>query len=302
MSKSLIRKNQLHPDISDLIGDYGSNFFVTPSQLNSGVNSIQSVYITGFQNVSGVKNFNNRPTFSGIGLATTGDIISSSIQPLKNGQDVVTFLNATYFPSQYATIGLSIPSTLLELGTSYSNVPYVVTVQQNESTSISNLLLKSGNNTVRTITTPIVGTTTYTITPELLLKNTSTLTASLTVNNNGSISNPSSSVEVIFVAPSWKGQGANGLTNGVQTMTKYLNTKANRTFRFDTTNNHFYYAYPSGWGPLSSIIDPNNFPITTSFSSTTVNLILADSTPYPYRIYQSIIASTNPNFNITFNF
>jgi hypothetical protein len=33
MSKSLIRKNQLHPDIADLVSQYGNDFFVTPDEL-----------------------------------------------------------------------------------------------------------------------------------------------------------------------------------------------------------------------------------------------------------------------------
>ena len=48
MSRSLIRKNQLHPDIADLVGQYGSGFFVSDEQV---------VYISGNQTISGVKTF-----------------------------------------------------------------------------------------------------------------------------------------------------------------------------------------------------------------------------------------------------
>lgn len=48
MSRSLIRKNQLHPDITDLVGEYGSGYFISNQQV---------VFLTGDQTVSGTKFF-----------------------------------------------------------------------------------------------------------------------------------------------------------------------------------------------------------------------------------------------------
>jgi hypothetical protein len=59
MSRSLIRKTQLHPDINDLVGQYGSGYFIS-SEL--------AVYITGNQIISGDKTF----------IATTNTKISGS--------------------------------------------------------------------------------------------------------------------------------------------------------------------------------------------------------------------------------
>ena len=56
MSKSLIRKNQLHPDIADLISGYGSQFFIGNSQ---------AVFVTGNQTIGGYKVFTNRTIISG---------------------------------------------------------------------------------------------------------------------------------------------------------------------------------------------------------------------------------------------
>ena len=54
MSRSLIRKNQLHPDVSELISQYVGN---------------QVVYVTGNQTISGIKTFSNTGVFtSGIDL------------------------------------------------------------------------------------------------------------------------------------------------------------------------------------------------------------------------------------------
>jgi hypothetical protein len=75
MSKSLIRKNQLHPDINDLVGQYGSGYFssnnstvlITGNQTISGVKTFATgifapnlVYNTGNQTISGAKIFPNK--------------------------------------------------------------------------------------------------------------------------------------------------------------------------------------------------------------------------------------------------
>jgi hypothetical protein len=326
MPKSLIRKNQLHPDIADLISGYGEVYFINEQELNSGLapltqaiqnNNISgAVLISGNQVISGIKTFNSRPLFNGSGLATTGEIGGSTIfsgnrtitrTSFPNninvgGNDIATFLNNLFFPFQPATISLGSYS-LQELGNTYSNIPYVVTINQNAETSIYNLELFSGSSILRQVVTPSFGTNTYYITPTALsLKNTATLKAKVSGNNNGSPTELSSEQQIEFVAPSWYGTGVNGIKTGVKNMTKYLNTKGNRTFTFNTLDGYFYYAYPSGFGQLSSIIDPSNFTITNAFSSTTDSLTLSDGTSHPYRIYQSINSTTNSNFNITFNF
>jgi hypothetical protein len=75
MSKSLIRKTQLHPDISDLVGEYGSGYFLSLDVSGELVNNLSEVIsgdfentvrITGNQTISGEKIF---ATKVGIGEA-----------------------------------------------------------------------------------------------------------------------------------------------------------------------------------------------------------------------------------------
>ena len=78
MSRSLIRKNQLHPDIADLISGYGDNFFVNNSELNSLVGNFlitgqNIVLTTGDQTISGIKNFATRPIVNGTGVLLSGE-------------------------------------------------------------------------------------------------------------------------------------------------------------------------------------------------------------------------------------
>jgi len=136
MAKSLIRKNQLHPDIADLVSGYGSNFFISQSNLTATGYNLQTqinnlgntyvtrsngqfnnrptvngtgvllsgevaglpntiIYTTGNQTVSGTKNFITRPTFSGLNLITTGDLVDLELQILGLENIVYTTGNQT---------------------------------------------------------------------------------------------------------------------------------------------------------------------------------------------------------------
>ena len=80
MTKSLIRKNQLHPDISDLVSGYGDNFFITPAELNSTIIAAQSaqgaVLISGNQTITGIKTFVSRPIVNGTGVLLSGEVVA----------------------------------------------------------------------------------------------------------------------------------------------------------------------------------------------------------------------------------
>jgi len=70
MSRSLIRKNQLHPDINDLVGQYGSGYF---SSNNS------TVFTTGNQTIGGKKTFATG-IVSPLGIGNPGDLSDAEIQ------------------------------------------------------------------------------------------------------------------------------------------------------------------------------------------------------------------------------
>lgn len=82
MSRSLIRKNQLHPDISDLVRDYGNNFFIdienliqTGSVLSLDISTTGTILQTQINNLGNTYNgqFNNRPTVNGTGVLLSGE-------------------------------------------------------------------------------------------------------------------------------------------------------------------------------------------------------------------------------------
>jgi hypothetical protein len=83
MAKSLIRKNQLHPDINDLVGEYGSGYFISIASSGDIINSLEQVVsgdfantvrTTGSQIISGNKTFIERPNINGTGVLLSGEI------------------------------------------------------------------------------------------------------------------------------------------------------------------------------------------------------------------------------------
>jgi hypothetical protein len=86
MSRSLIRKTQLHPDIADLISGYGDLFFITPSELNQALQDVTtsgSVLITGNQTISGIKTFTTG-IFAPNLVYNTGDQTISGVKTFAN--------------------------------------------------------------------------------------------------------------------------------------------------------------------------------------------------------------------------
>ena len=70
MSKSLIRKNQLHPDIADLVGEYGSGYFISNNS---------TVFTTGNQTIGGKKTFTTG-IVSPLGIGNPGDVSDAEIR------------------------------------------------------------------------------------------------------------------------------------------------------------------------------------------------------------------------------
>ena len=97
MSKSLIRKNQLHPDIADLVSGYGNDFFITPVELAQALLGLEAdlplngiVYTTGNQTIEGDKNFLSRPKVNGVNVLLQGETINDQNIVFTTGTQTIT--------------------------------------------------------------------------------------------------------------------------------------------------------------------------------------------------------------------
>lgn len=142
MSRSLIRKTQLHPDVSDLVGEYGSGYFISNQTV---------VYQTGNQTISGVKTFVSSGIFnSGIDLGGsrllnfTQDIVNVNSNFLISGNFNSDFVLANSSSQITGTIVSGNPigfnASLIQIGLGNVRI----------TGSGSNVIINSFNNRFRT--------------------------------------------------------------------------------------------------------------------------------------------------------
>lgn len=76
-------------------------------------------------------------------------------------------------------------------------------------------------------------------------------------------------------------------------LTKDLSTKSNKTYSFDTANQHMRIAFDSSYGNLSSILDPNGFETISGWKKTIVG---------NYTVYTADLRTTDTGAAYTFKF
>jgi len=113
----------------------------------------------------------------------------------------------------------------------------------------------------------------------------------------------SANVTYSFVYPYYHGCGAPGRTaSQVAAMSKsIINSNANLNRSFTSLNGDVYYfAYPTSYGALTSILDENGFETFADWTLRTENITGLDGNPVSYRIYESdnpvVAGSTNFTF------
>ena len=107
-----------------------------------------------------------------------------------------------------------------------------------------------------------------------------------------------------FVYPYYVGACSDGVAIDetlVKGLTKKIESKGNKSIAYTTNNERMVFAYPSSYGTIKSIIDPNNFDVTASFVRSTINITGLDGTAQSYYVYVNS-ASTQSNFTMKFNY
>ena len=87
----------------------------------------------------------------------------------------------------------------------------------------------------------------------------------------------------------------------IEGLTKKVETKGNKTIAYTCDNQKMVFAYPKAYGNLKSVIDPNNFDVTGTFTKQEVSITGLDGTAQAYYVYVNG-ASTVNNFNMKFNY
>lgn len=160
------------------------------------------------------------------------------------------------------------------------------------------------NNVVIDITTYTVvknsdTSATITLTVPLLLDGTEDLNIKVNVIIGGNTI--STNKQFSFVNPIY--YGVSNINTGLDIVAlvssgfKEIKAKSTLSHSYTASNAYTYILYDKTWGTLTSIMDPNNFNITSSYimQEVTINGVA-------YYLYIAGTSSTINNFNIKFNF
>ena len=87
----------------------------------------------------------------------------------------------------------------------------------------------------------------------------------------------------------------------VKGLEKKVEAKGNKTIAYTCDNQRMVFAYPKAYGALKTVIDPNNFDVTGTFTKQEVSITGLDGTAQVYYVYVNG-ASTVNDFNMKFNY
>ena len=85
----------------------------------------------------------------------------------------------------------------------------------------------------------------------------------------------------------------------IKALTKHIEAKGTKSYRFNLTNTRACFAYPKAYGALRVIYDQNNFDVTSTFTQYEVNVVCADGKTVVYYVYTNN-RSTVTNFTNKF--
>jgi len=188
-----------------------------------------------------------------------------------NANTIRDFIEKYFFPFKPATIALGGTSRVCETGTIVS-LPLSVSMVENNET-----IFKFGHIFDVSAGIKIVDFEA----PEDFNHTVNDITASkqyearVTVGNNGSETViKSSQKSITMVHPYFYGMTATELTgdNLYSSLTKLIQGKSNKSLKFNGEAKYMYFAFPSSYGDIKTIKDPNNLENVGSFDVFTMNV------------------------------
>jgi hypothetical protein len=101
------------------------------------------------------------------------------------------------------------------------------------------------------------------------------------------------------------GAVASGVTideAAIEALTKKVESKGNKSHKFDLSDAHIVFAYPAAHGALKSIIDPNGYETISGYTRTEISITGLDSSAQNYYVYKSNDAATSSGFTVNFKY
>lgn len=287
------------------VGPTGSQGPIGPSGGPQGLAGAQGSAGAGTQGVQGPQGGGSGSIgFQGNRLITRGPYQGLNV----GGTDVIEFLNNFFFPFQPATLSINGGTNYVEVGT-LNNVTVSGSISLNDETIHTGGYVNKNGSLWNSFGT----NTSYSYADNNLILNspgTFSYQAYVSVDNNGAPTVISSGGKALsFVYPMLFGLNNTNLTAGgtafYSALTKQISPASSMNITLSGVGTYIYFAYPQSYAPLTSIVDPNNFNVTSSFdiynnvSVTSVGLNTNYTTNY--RVYK-LRALASPSGLFKFNF
>ena len=255
---------------------------------------------------AGAASGGDKITNTGATMSAIGGIPANTTLTDKTCIEVLEMMLFPYTKPVISSVTLNrTPSgTVYEKGTTVS-INSISTAIQKKSEAITKVQFYVNNTMENEITTGVAngGTFTYTLTTAISITDTITNTYVQVKVEDGKSLVTANSLALTFVYPYYHGSIADGTVVNdavIQGLTKDVSIKGTKTYNYNTSNSCMVIAYPASYGNIRTIIDPNGFDITGSFTKSQVAVTANDSTSQTYNVYVSS-ASTNSNFAVKFN-
>lgn len=174
-----------------------------------------------------------------------------------------------------------------------------------KSEAITSVALYNGSTLIEEKTGDAVkngGTITFSNVNVEVPTNGNQLTVKVTDAANKTYSKNTSAMS--FVYPYYMGTCAAGTAIDetlVESLTKKVEAKGNKSNSFTVSDGHMVFAYPKAHGVLKSILDPNNFETIGNYTQYTVSVTGLDGTAQDYYVYVSG-ATTVSGFTVNFKY
>lgn len=219
-------------------------------------------------------------------------------------------LNALLFPYVKPTVGTPsrTPNTTsaLEKGNDQTITAVSVTVTK-KSEPITSVALYKGDTKIAEKTGDEVkngGTFTFSGLSIAVPSSSVTLTVKVT-DAAGSTVTSGATAAWTFVYPYYYGVSADGATIDealVEGLTKKIESKGTKAWKFTTNSEKMTFAYPKSHGALKKILDPNGFDYINDFNRSEVNITGLDGTAQAYYVYVQKDVSTLTDFTMSFQY
>lgn len=271
--------------LADVTGSITNTFYITASNALFA-NSASYVISASYAQTSSIIVYNGNRTIKRSPYTTLN----------VGGDDLLEFVDNFFFPFVPATVAITDASTIYYETGSSQNSSIISTITVNDETSFGSASVKRNNVTWNTTISPAPASFTYTDTG---ISSSYSYVTYVQVDNDGSPTIINSTTKATsFIFPYLWGMSATAGLSGndlYTAFTRQIVTSGNKTVSMIGNVVYLYFAYPTSYPALTSILDPNLFQVISSFEySASVPVVssgLTNTWTANYRVYRTTLVS-----------